>query len=85
MIFQKQRRKDAVTEKWTLAKLLKRLLLVLGLLAACYVIVPVILAFVGAVLMVLPTSNGGFPDGKRLPQQRPFAPGWMYRMPVNHG
>jgi hypothetical protein len=72
MIFRKQSRKDALTEKWTLAKLLKRLLVVLGLLAACYIIVPVILAFVWAILMVLPTGNGCLPDGEAIAAAKAF-------------
>jgi hypothetical protein len=72
MIFRKQSRKDEPAAKWTLAKLLKRLLLVLGLLAACYIIMPVILAFVGATLMVLPTGNGGLGDGEAIAAAKAF-------------
>jgi hypothetical protein len=72
MIFRKQSRKDEITEKWTLAKLLKRLLLVLGLLAACYIFVPVILAFVGAILMVLPTGNDGLSDREAIAAAKTF-------------
>jgi len=55
-------RLSAVMERLTLGGLLKKLFLVVGLLAACYVVVPVLFGLGGTALVMIPAGDGGLSD-----------------------